>query len=96
MNFDVFLLFCDCLLICFCLDNEKSAKIEKNLYTDQLVFSTRGALNSNIFLYWMKKIFIPGIPAKKRPAVLLVDAQLEILDYEIIKFAEENDIILYR
>ena len=83
-------------IIGFCLDNEKSASIGKELYTENIVFSPRGALNSNFFLYWMKNVFIPGIPEHKRPAALLVDAQLEILDYEILKFASDNGIVLYR
>jgi len=57
--------------------------------------STQGVLNSSLFLLWLKHVFMKHVPAA-RPVALLVDWRFDDVDYDVLQFADKNQIVLFR
>ncbi|XP_078495905.1 uncharacterized protein zf(c2h2)-137 [Ciona intestinalis] len=55
----------------------------------------QGILDSDVIFHWMREIFIKKIP-HHRPVALLMDISVEQINHDLLKFARDNNIILYR
>uniref|UniRef100_H2XZX2 C2H2-type domain-containing protein n=1 Tax=Ciona intestinalis TaxID=7719 RepID=H2XZX2_CIOIN len=63
--------------------------------TGTMGFRKQGVVDSDVIFHWMREIFIKKIP-HHRPVALLMDLSVEQINHNLLKFARDNKIILYR
>ena len=57
--------------------------------------SKNGWMDTNGFVEWMKKIFIPSLP-DERPVILIIDGHLSHVSYEVRQLARENNVTMLK